>query len=267
MTGSSVENCSCAPHEELKRKSVFLREYATELYASGATTARIEKNLERIAEVWNVKADFTVLPTCIILNLWNDSREHSYSITGRVPSEHINFRTITELSRLSWKIADHSLGVETARRNFRKIVDAPRLNIWLVTLLVGCANASFCELFGGDWISMLIVFVATVEGFALKQFLPKYGVDVRIAIMISSCLSALISCSGFVFGWGSTPEIALGTSVLYFVPGIPFGNAVSDLVSGHYVCCISRFLHALIITFSLSMGLCLAFLILNLKFM
>ena len=32
-------------HNELKRKSIFLRDYTTELYASGATTIRIEKNL------------------------------------------------------------------------------------------------------------------------------------------------------------------------------------------------------------------------------
>ena len=37
-------------HNELKRKSIFLRDYTTELYASGATTIRIEKNLGRIAE-------------------------------------------------------------------------------------------------------------------------------------------------------------------------------------------------------------------------
>ena len=55
-------------HNELKRKSIFLRDFTTELYASGATTIRIEKNLGRIAESWHTKADFSVLPTCIVLN-------------------------------------------------------------------------------------------------------------------------------------------------------------------------------------------------------
>ena len=35
-------------HNELKHKSIFLRDYTTELYASGATTIRIEKNLGRM---------------------------------------------------------------------------------------------------------------------------------------------------------------------------------------------------------------------------
>ena len=67
-------------HNELKHKSIFLRDYTTELYASGATTIRIEKNLGRIAEQWDTKADFSVLPTCIVLNLWDKKEEKSYSL-------------------------------------------------------------------------------------------------------------------------------------------------------------------------------------------
>ena len=74
-------------HNELKRKSIFLRDYTTELYASGATTIRIEKNLGRIAEQWHTKADFSVLPTCIVLNLWDENEEKSYTVTGKIPAD------------------------------------------------------------------------------------------------------------------------------------------------------------------------------------
>lgn len=141
------------------------------------------------------------------------------------------------------------------------------MNPWLVLVLVGLANASFCELFGGDLVSMLIVFIATIDGFFLKQKLPAKGIDYRVVIVLASCLSAVIACSGFVFGWGRTPEVALATSVLYFVPGIPFCNAVCDLLYGHYICCISRFLHAVMITVCLSLGLCIAFGLLNIQFL
>ncbi len=89
---------------------------------------------------------------------------------------------------------------------------------------------------------------------------------ISAVILLASCLSAIIACSGFVYGWGKTPEVALATSVLYFVPGIPFCNAVCDLIYGHYICCVSRFLHAVIITVCLSLGLCIAFKLLNIQF-
>ncbi len=254
-------------HNELKRKSIFLRDYTTELYASGATTIRIEKNLSRIAEQWHTKADFSVLPTCIALNLWDEKEEKSYTVTGKIPADRINFNTVSDLSRLSWKIVEEELDVQIATDRFKDILYKKRLNPWLVLVLVGFANASFCELFGGDLISMAIVFFATVDGFFLKQKLPAKGVDFRIVIVLAACLSAVIACSGFVFGLGKTPEVALATSVLYFVPGIPFCNAVCDLIYGHYICCISRFLHALIITVCLSLGLCIAFGLLNIQFL
>ena len=91
-------------HNELKRKSIFLRDYTTELYASGATTIRIEKNLGRIAEQWHTKADFSVLPTCIVLNLWDENEEKSYTVTGKIPADRINFNTVSDLSSLSWTV-------------------------------------------------------------------------------------------------------------------------------------------------------------------
>ena len=262
-----VETQELTLHNELKRKSIFLRDYTTELYASGATTIRIEKNLGRIAEQWHTKADFSVLPTCIVLNLWDENEEKSYTVTGKIPADRINFNTVSDLSSLSWKVVEEDLDVCKATARFRDVLEKKRLNPWLVLVLVGLANASFCELFGGDLISMLIVFIATIDGFFLKQKLPAKGVDFRIVIVLAACLSAVIACSGFVFGWGKTPEIALATSVLYFVPGIPFCNAVCDLIYGHYICCISRFLHAVIITVCLSLGLCIAFGLLNIQFL
>ena len=237
-------------HNELKRKSIFLRDYTTELYASGATTIRIEKNLGRIAEQWHTKADFSVLPTCIVLNLWDENEEKSYTVTGKIPADRINFNTVSDLSSLSWKVVEEDLDVCKATARFRDILEKKRLNPWLVLVLVGLANASFCELFGGDLVSMLIVFIATIDGFFLKQKLPAKGVDFRIVIVLAACLSAVIA-----------------TSVLYFVPGIPFCNAVCDLIYGHYICCISRFLHAVIITVCLSLGLCIAFGLLNIQFL
>ena len=252
--------------KSLERKGIFLRDYSKELYASGATTIRIEKNIGRIAKAWNIKADFTILPGHVIIHLWNHEGTDSYVISGRIPPDRINFNTISKLSSLSWEIREKCIDEELAKEKFIKIKEETKLNPWIVLTLFGLANASFCELFGGDLISMAIVFVATVDGFLLKQRLPAMGVDYRIVIVLGACLSALISCSGFVFSLGKTPEIALATSVLYFVPGIPFSNAVCDLIYGHYLNSVSRFLQAMIITVCLSLGLCLAFLILNIDF-
>ena len=75
--------------------------------------------------------------------------------------------------------------------------------------------------------------------------------------------SAVIGATGALFGLGATPYTALGTSVLYLVPGIPFLNSFSDLIYRHYLCALSRFMDAVVLTCCLSAGLCAAMLLMR----
>lgn len=254
-------------HERLKKLSGSICDYAATLLSCGATTIRTEKNVRRIVKAYDAVADFAVLPNEIMLTLWDSRKEHSYTINSRIHEAAINFSTITRLSSLSWKVSDERISLKEFRREYEDIIRTPRLNVYEVMILTGLANASFCRLFGGDWISMLIVCIATVCGFYVKSVMTsRLKLNVQLAVVTASCLSAIICCSGYVFGWGSTPDIALGTSVLYLIPGIPFLNAMSDLIYGHYVCCLSRFIQATITTVSLSLGLCLALIIMQVNY-
>lgn len=126
----------------------------------------------------------------------------------------------------------------------------------MLTALVAIANASFCRLFSGDIIAMCAVFIATFAGFGLKHFLTVHGVNVKLTVLVCAFVSSLITALSGLTGIGSTPEIAVATSVLYLVPGIPFINSFCDFFDGHYLCAFGRFMHALIILCCLSLGLC-----------
>ena len=253
------------PHQRLNVLAKFFSDYAGALLSSAASTMRIERNLKQMAESWQVKAQFTILPTNVILNLWDLSGEHSYTCISPIGHAGINFDTITRLSRLSDEVLTQNLDLEEARRCFLEVQQIPRLDGRWVLLLASLANASFCRLFGGDWAAIFIVFVATLFGFYLKQRLTKWKVDYRAVTIFSGLTAAVISCAGFVFHLSGTPDIALTTSVLYLVPGVPFCNAVSDLIYGHYVCAMSRFFHAMMIVVSLSIGLCLGLMLINIS--
>ena len=43
----------------------------------------------------------------------------------------------------------------------------------------------------------------------------------------------MIGCTAVLYNIGNTPDIALGTSVLYLVPGVPLINGVIDVIEGH----------------------------------
>ena len=84
-------------HEHLKEASSFIGNYAAILYASGATTIRIEKNILRMAGEWRMHAEFSILPTDIIISLWSENKEHSDhkdKCKGKHDSEQDKAKTI-----------------------------------------------------------------------------------------------------------------------------------------------------------------------------
>ncbi|MDE6360936.1 MAG: threonine/serine exporter family protein, partial [Muribaculaceae bacterium] len=134
-----------------------------------------------------------------------------------------------------------------------------------VLLLTSLANASFCRLFGGDLTAVAMVFIATLAGFKLKQIMMADKRDIRVVFLCCAFFSAAICAGAHIFDLGKTPEIALGTSVLYLIPGVPYINSVSDLLASHYLCAFSRFVDALVLTACLSVGLCAGMYLLGLR--
>ena len=242
----------------------FLCEYATTLLQCGATTVRIEKNVGRMAEAYGCRAEVSVYPKHVEVVEYSPATGGRNIFIKTICHGGINYATISELSKLSWKCADRWMTLDDVRKEYQRICKAERLSSWLVTLLASLANASFCRLFEGDVPSMCIVFVATLCGFYLKNALcAKYHFDIRASIIVAGCVSAILSCAGYVFGWGETPDVALATSVLYLVPGIPYLNSVSDLINDHYICATSRFIHAVTLTVCLSVGLYIGLLLMH----
>ncbi len=249
----------------LQETAVFLAEYASLLLGCGATNIRIEKNTGRMANAFGVKFDIFLMPSHVSVSIWDTNRTDAAVSQCKTINCGINFALNAGLSRLSWEVADNHLNLSAAVERFeeiRKITPTGKLEVLILTSL---ANAAFCRLFGGDWAAMLIVFVSTLAGYRLKQIMLEDKRDIRLAFLCASFFSACLSAGGHIFNIGTTPEIALGTSVLYLIPGVPYINSVSDMLYRHYLCAFSRFLDAAVLTACLTLGLSAGMFILGLK--
>ena len=255
------------PHDSsvMRETAAFLAEYAALLSGCGATCIRIEKNTRRMAEAFGMNLDLFIMPTHVSVTVWNTDRTSTEMAQRKTASCGISFNLNTLLNRLSWEVADNSLDLPAAVERFERIKKTKPTGKWEVLILTSLANAAFCRLFGGDWSAMLIVFVSTLAGYRLKQIMLKEGCDVRLTFLCASFFSAAISIGGVIFNIGSTPEIAIASSVLYLIPGVPYINSVSDMIDKHYLCAFSRFLDASVLTASLTTGLCVGMLSLGLK--
>lgn len=247
----------------LEDRCRMLLDYSVALFAAGATCIRIETNMGRMAEALGVKDELTIMPRHIHLTLCDMVTGEYITRIATIPHTAINFDVNTRLSSLSWELADGKIDFGQCRaRLYDTIRPKPRCK-WRLTLLVGVANAAFCRLFGGDPIAMSIVAVATIAGFSVRQALASHGTDTRIIMIVCAFISSILGATDSLFSLGSTPAVAIGTSVLYLVPGIPFLNSFSDMLYRHYICAFSRLMDAIVLTCCISAGLCAGMALMN----
>ncbi|WP_321423759.1 threonine/serine exporter family protein [uncultured Bacteroides sp.] len=252
-------------HLELKELSKFLSDYSTSLMAVGVHTSRIVRNTARIAESFGFFVDMTIFQKTIIMTLRDKDNTHSYSTVNKIKPMALNFEINSRLSSLSWEAYDEHLTLDELRTKYQEIVSNPRMSKWMVLFLVSCANASFCRLFTGDWQAMGIVFVATLVGFFVRQKMMEKHLNHLFVFVVSSFVASMIGCTAVIYNIGTTPQIALGTSILYLVPGVPLINGIIDIIEGHVLAGVSRLINAALLIICLSIGLSLTLLLLGVQ--
>ena len=126
----------------------------------------------------------------------------------------------------------------------------------VVLFFASLAIAAFCELFGGDLHSMVIVFLSTIIAFSLRLYLVKINFDVRAMIIAVSFTASLFSyLIGSYLINTNTLDVAISTSVLFLIPGVHIINSVTDILDGHVMTGIARGVSAMILVICISIGL------------
>ncbi|TKX32089.1 threonine/serine exporter family protein [Campylobacter estrildidarum] len=234
----------------------FLIVYTKTLLGAGTYTSRVAKCVGRIAEVYGYEININFFFHHITLNIV-DKNDNSIHRTYVIPNDYasINFKIILDLSALSWAIYDHKYDLEKAKAIFEQTTHQEKHSFIVTLLFVSIANSAFCRLFGGDFGSGVLVCFGTFLGLILRFVLTKIKIDLRIQYIICSFVS-----SGFVFlgldmGYTNTSDVALGSSILYLIPGVFFINSVIDILKNHILMGISRIVSVGILISCIALGI------------
>ena len=254
-------------HTQLKRVTMFLADYAATLMAVGTQTSRVARNTGRIAESFGFHSHIMLFSRNVIITLQDDEGRHSYTRVQKLPALGLNFASNMNLSKLSWRAYDEHLQLEQLETEFKEIRDKKRESPWTVLILVSFANACFCRLFNGDIVAVATVWVATFVGFYIRQQLTKLHWRQLAVFIVSSFVASMIGSTGYLCHWGTTPDMALGTSMLYLVPGVPLINGIMDIIDGHVLAGTSRLINACMLIICIAIGLSIALFVTGIKVM
>lgn len=243
-------------HErEINQIGKLLLEIGALLMSSGANTARIRITISRIAQAFGYAAELFVTHRALTLTLNDQHRADVFSSTKRTSPHGVNFKIVSGISRMSWRVVEEDWSVAAIKAELGRLSALPHYPRWLVLSMVALSGASFCRLAGGGPGAMAIVFVASLLGLLVRQQAQQHEFNPYLGIYLSATAAALI-CGAFVkFAPASGIEHAFATSVLFLIPGVPLINTFSDCVDGNFLNGLSRFSHGVFISFCIALGL------------
>lgn len=229
----------------------------TMLLQAGAGSKRIVMNLSRIARAYGFIAYVAVGTRAISLTLQSRSgREDSFTGTRSLPSlPGVNFETITAISRLSWAVSEAPLTLAELNGECKKIYGIPHYSRSRILPVVGLAGLAFCYNFGGGWHEMLVAFVATAAGLALKQLMIRKQFNAYIVTFCAAFLAALVVALAAVVLPSYSFEHAFATCALFLIPGVPMIISFLDLLNGYILNGLDRGVNASIHAFAIAAGL------------
>jgi uncharacterized membrane protein YjjP (DUF1212 family) len=247
------------------RVADLLLDMGTVLQGAGAHCGRIKRNIERVAATWGYSMDLFITFTGIMVSLQSNQDPSDRVARFRSsPSHGVHFGVLTDISLLTWRIAEENLDMKAAEQQWAEI-RTPRHNPrWLILLGIGSACASLCILAGGDWRNACLGFVAAVSGMFVRQEALKLRFNPMIAFIAAAFVTSLIAGMDMIHHIGRSPEKTLATSVLYLIPGVPLINCAIDLIEGHINTAVARAIHGGFILLSIAVGMSLSIILLGL---
>jgi len=241
--------------KKLNEVGSLLLEVGNLLMCSGASTARVRMTINRISEALGYNTNLFITHRALMLTISDAKQEQFLSSLKRVAPHGANFKVISGISRMSWKIIDEGWSIDQIRNELKRLTALPHYPRLVVLLVVGLAGAGFCRLFGGDYIEMLVTFAASFLGLFVRQEATAKHFNQYLCVFFAAFTASFIAGTFKKFGLNMELEHAFATSVLFLVPGIPLINTFSDIIDGNILNGVIRGVHGLMVAVAISLGM------------
>lgn len=250
--------------ERLKNIGSTLLRAGILLLGNGASTHRTRSTVSRISKAFGLLTEMMITNRAITLSISDKDNEHIFNTLKRASSHSVNFRIVSGISRMSWRVFDEKWTLEQINAELDRLSALPHYPGLIVLSVVGLAGASLCRLFDGNLVEMAVTFVATFAGLFVRQETVKRDYNPLLCVFIAAFTASFITALFAMAGISSTMEHAFTACVLFLIPGVPLINSFSDLIDGNTVNGMVRGTNGLLIAFSIALGLLTTMLIFKL---
>ena len=228
------------------------------LLQNGASSLRTEETTHRIGTGLGCDwMDVIVTPDSLIVTA--TAGEDFRTKVRRVVRLGANMGRITALSELGHAVAEGRADRTQVQGRLRASDAAPKeYNRWLVVFLVGLACAAFSRLFGGDWPVFGVTLVAASVAMFTRQILETRYFNRYLTVATVAFIGGLLASGARLVTGPANVNIAIASTALLLVPGVPLINSAQDFIRGYTGNGLRRGVSGLLISLAIALGLALA---------
>lgn len=225
------------------------------LLQNGADSQKVEETVHRLGTQLGCDwMDVVVLYDSIIATTLNNREFRTKA--RRAPGRGVNLEKIAQINELSYQAMRGALDRFALRRELRRIDKLPpNYGRWTVVLFVGLACAAFARLFGGDWPTLAITFLAAAVGMTIRQQMSLAHFNPILTTIVTAFAASLMASLGALLELSNHPTAAISAAVLLLVPGVPLINASEDLLNGQMMNGLARGVWGLILSLAIALGI------------
>jgi len=249
---------------EIKDIGSMLLRVGTLLLSAGASTHRTRNTVSRLSGAFGFQTEMMITNRAVTLSISDKSNEHIFNTLKRFQGHGVNFKIVSGISRMSWNVVQDNWSLEQINKELDRLASLPHYNRLIILTTVGLAGASFCRLFEGDLLEMLVAFLATFFGLFVRQEAVKKELNILLCIFLAAFTASAIVALFWLIKIAPTMEHAFTACVLFLIPGVPLINSFSDIIDGNVVNGMVRGINGLMIAFAIALGLMATMLIFKL---
>lgn len=228
------------------------------LFQSNADTGMVQDSVRRFAGAFGCEANLIVTYESLLLTVSCDGGFRTKT-GNRIPAMGVNMAAVAAATTLLQEIEAGLRDLAAIRARIEAIEKQPPIyGRWVVVAGLSLTAASLSRLFGGDWGTFFVAFAAGVVGTWLRLEMGKRGWNLFLVAFLTAAASGVVAGAGILLHWSDQPALCFLAAGMILVPGVPFVNAVQDMIKNHMTLGISRLGFASLFTLSIAVGLIMA---------
>jgi uncharacterized membrane protein YjjP (DUF1212 family) len=225
------------------------------LLANGDDTNDVQAAVMRFAEAFGGEASVVVNYEALVVTLALDGGLRT-KVGHRVPAMNVGLGTVAAVDRVLAAVTGGKRDLAWVRAELDALEHAPAFYPrWLVVAAMGLTAASLSRLFGADWGTFGVVWIAGSIGMWLRLALGGRGFNPVFIPFAAALVSGSIGGLGVLTGWAGAPALCLIAPGMIIVPGVPLINGVQDLIRNHESVGLARLAFGALVTVAIAFGL------------